>query len=535
VNAERLLALFDRVVDAPDAIPRLRRFVLDLAVRGKLVEQDPGDEQAIELVERSPGEASSDKVDLPVSWRRAALGNLIEFKYGKGLKASQRGSIGPVPVFGSRGIVAYTAEALCPRPAIIVGRKGSAGALTRCDGPSWTTDVAYYVEPPGYFDLPYLLVALMTLDLPALAKGVKPGLSRADAYSLPLAVPPLHEQQRIVQRVEELMGLIDRLEAARAERDATRVQLTTNSLVRLTAPRTDPVRSPAHARFAVDVLPDLTMRAEQIRLLRQTILDLGVRGRLVEQRSTDTPATRMLTDTSAPSARSPKSGMKLYRTPRARETEASQSLPLPHGWEQATLGKVALKITDGAHKTPTYVAEGVPFVSVKDFSAGKLDLSDTRYIPPDEHRVLYQRCDPRRGDILIGRIGTLGKAVVVDTDVEFSLFVSVGLIRCDRARVVPEYLRLLLNSPLAANEFNRIKVGGGTHTNKLNLGDLRNVTFPIPPVAEQHRIVAKVDALMVLAGRLGATLSSSGTTRQRLLEALIKEALSESAPIGKAA
>ena len=158
-------------------------------------------------------------------------------------------------------------------------------------------------------------------------------------------------------------------------------------------------------------------------------------------------------------------------------------------------------------------------MSVKDFSGGILDLSRTRFIPPSEHKVLYQRCDPRRGDILIARIGTLGRAVLVDTDVEFSLFVSVGLVRFDRQCVNPEFLRVVLNSPFAEAEFDRIKIGGGTHTNKLNLGDLHTVAIPLPPIAEQRRIVAKVDELMALCDRLCGARTKQETIRNQLATA----------------
>jgi type I restriction enzyme S subunit len=203
----------------------------------------------------------------------------------------------------------------------------------------------------------------------------------------------------------------------------------------------------------------------------------------------------------------------------ARDRDRGLGFQLPSGWELTDLGALALKITDGTHKTPTYVERGIPFISVKDFSAGKLDFSNTRFIPESEHAVLYQRCDPKRGDILLGRIGTLGKAVLVDVDVEFSLFVSVGLIRFDHANVNPEFFRLLLNSPVVEAEFDKIKIGGGTHTNKLNLGDLYTVLLPLPPLAEQHRIVAKVDELMTLCGRLEAGRTARETTRDRLAAA----------------
>ena len=258
---------------------------------------------------------------------------------------------------------------------------------------------------------------------------------------------------------------------------------------------------------------------EAIPRLRRFILDLAVRGKLVEQHPQDEPASELLKRITKKKARMVKTGTIKLRKINAREREEPLDLAVPTGWELTELGVIAEKITDGAHKTPTYVEEGVPFVSVKDFSGGTLDLSSTRFIPPSEHKVLYQRCDPRRGDILIARIGTLGKAVLVDTDLEFSLFVSVGLVRFDHQCVNPEFLRFVLNSPFVESEFDRIKIGGGTHTNKLNLGDLHTVALLLPPIAEQRCIVAKVHELMVLCDRLCGARTKQETTRNRLATA----------------
>ena len=221
--------------------------------------------------------------------------------------------------------------------------------------------------------------------------------------------------------------------------------------------------------------------SEAVPRLRRFILDLAVRGKLVDQHPQDEPASELLRRITRKKARMVKPETIKLRKINAREREDPLDLSVPTGWELTELGVIAEKITDGAHKTPTYVNDGVPFVSVKDFSAGTLDLSNTRFIPADEHKVLYRRCDPRRGDILVARIGTLGKAVLVNTDLEFSLFVSVALVRFDHQSVNPEFLRFFLNSPFVETEFNRIKIGGGTHTNKLNLGDLHTVALPLPP------------------------------------------------------
>ena len=124
MKPEQLLEYYDRFADAPDAIPRLRRFILDLAVRGKLVEQDPSDEPESELMKQSAGRGVEPKTALPSNWLVVPIEQALDFKYGKGLKADERLKEGPVPVFGSNGVVGYTTEPLAEEPAIIVGRKG---------------------------------------------------------------------------------------------------------------------------------------------------------------------------------------------------------------------------------------------------------------------------------------------------------------------------------------------------------------------------------------------------------------------------
>jgi len=263
----------------------------------------------------------------------------------------------------------------------------------------------------------------------------------------------------------------------------------------------------------------ISQAPDAITHLRRFILDLAVRGKLVERDPADEPASQLLNKIRTQKTLLIKQGSLKHRELPAITTVNRSCFLAPVGWVLTTLGEVAHKITDGAHKTPTYVDQGIPFISVKDFSGGALDFSNTRLIPDKEHTLLYKRCDPRRGDILIGRIGTLGKAVLVDTDKEFSLFVSVGLIRFSHEFIAPLYFRLLLNSPLLESEYNRIKVGGGTHTNKLNLADLHSVIFPLPPLSEQHRIVAKVGQVMALCDRLEAARSEHQDQRHKLAAA----------------
>ena len=271
-----------------------------------------------------------------------------------------------------------------------------------------------------------------------------------------------------------------------------------------------------------DLFADAT---DALKKMRGLVLELAVQGRLVLQDQGDEPASELLKRIRAEKDELIQIGKMKRQRSNGVEDCPDSDWTGPRGWVFTSLGEIAHKITDGTHKTPVYVAEGVPFISVKDFSGGKLDFSSTRFISPEEHAQLYKRCDPRRGDILLGRIGALGKAVLVDTDIEFSLFVSVALIRFSHKFIEPAFFRLLLNSPHTKLEFDRIKIGGATHTNKLNLGDLHTITIPLPPLAEQKRIVAKVDQLMALCDRLEAQETAARKAADALFDAAIHEIL----------
>jgi type I restriction enzyme S subunit len=310
MNPAQLLEYFDRISEAPDAIPRLRRFILDLAVRGKLVEQDSSDEPAGELLKRVQTERTGTKKNnrpcrleiddlpfaLPTGWAKIHFGEIYSLEYGDNLPAEKRSNTGEFPVYGSNGIVGSHSECFVKSPCIIVGRKGSAGALnlSLLSG-CCVTDVAYYCIPPTGLDITFSFKLFHTLGLDRLGKGVKPGLNRKDVYALPIVIPPLAEQHRIVAKVDELMALYNQLEAAKTEREQNRDRLVAASLQRLNQPAEDEETFREHARFTFNHLPRITTRPAHIKQLRQTILNLAVRGRLVPQDPNDEPASELTT------------------------------------------------------------------------------------------------------------------------------------------------------------------------------------------------------------------------------------------------
>ncbi len=208
--------------------------------------------------------------------------------------------------------------------------------------------------------------------------------------------------------------------------------------------------------------------------------------------------------------------------------DISDEIPfeIPESWEWVRLGTLAQLISDGTHKTPHYVDSGIPFLSVQNISKGYFDLTKIKYITEEEHQKLIERVKPQRNDILICRIGTLGKAIKITVDFEFSIFVSLGLIRLVDATLI-DFIITAINSPLGLKWIDENKVGGGTHTYKINLIDLPNMLIPIPPISEQHRIVAKIEELLPYIERYGKAEEHLTALNTTFPEALKKSILQE--------
>lgn len=217
-------------------LKKLRQQILQEAIEGKLTAdwraKNPDVEPASELLKRVSAEKAQlvkDKkikaqkplppitheekpFELPHGWEWCRLGDLILMHYGKALTKAQTKSSGKYPVYGSNGKVGYHSEGLTDKRSIIVGRKGSAGALQVSEGGSWTTDVAYFVEESQYLVFNYLMFLLRSLKLEELGKGIKPGLNRDEAYSLKVPLASFPEQEAIVTKAEQLFALCDQLE-----------------------------------------------------------------------------------------------------------------------------------------------------------------------------------------------------------------------------------------------------------------------------------------------------------------------------------
>ena len=292
-------------------------------------------------------------------------------------------------------------------------------------------------------------------------------------------LPPLAEQKRIVSKIEELLPYIEQYEKSETQLSALN-----------------------------ETFPEM---------LKKSILQEAVQGKLVPQDPSDEPAGVLLERIKAEKQRLIKDGKikkdkhesviftrdKIpYEIADGKERCIADEVPfdIPESWCWCRLGSILFKLTDGTHSTPKYIENGIPFISVKDVSTGKLDFSNCKFISENEHNELYERCDPEYGDILLTKVGTTGIPVVVDTNEKFSLFVSVALLKFDQSLIYNKYLLHLINSPLVQKQAAENTKGVGNKNWVMR--DIANTLIAIPPIKEQHRIVAKIEELMQYCDKL---------------------------------
>jgi type I restriction enzyme S subunit len=183
---------------------------------------------------------------------------------------------------------------------------------------------------------------------------------------------------------------------------------------------------------------------------------------------------------------------------------------------------VCRQITDGTHTTPNYIGSGVPFLSVKDISSGRICFDDTRHISREEHAELTKRCRPERDDVLLTKIGTTGFAKAIDTDREFSIFVSLALLKLKRDIVEPEYVQHMLNSTRLRDRSSAGTRGVGNQN--LVLKFIREFPMPVPPLEEQRHIVQRLNKLHRLVAEAEQLQSDSAAALSALLPSILDRA-----------
>lgn len=531
MNAEQLLAHYDRVADAPDAVERLRRLVLDLAVRGKLVPQSTNDRchknelaaartwlaQEAQKTGRVRWKASEDfgaheeSKSLPHGWVAARVNDTGLYINGLAFKPADWKSEG-LPIVRIQNLTDsskefnyaqgdYPDEVIVRDGDILVSWSATLEAFRWTRGRGVLNQHIFRVIPaPGLTTDAYLLLllrnAIRDMAESEHAHGlVMRHINRGPFTAHLVQIPPLAEQHRIVAKVDELMALCDRLEAARAQRETTRDRLTTATLARLNtsespaSPDNDAAKASSFqsdARFALKILPALTARPDQIKQLRQTILRLAVRGGLSS------------------------AGDWKYQSIR--------------------LGDAASLQNGYAFKSEWFTKNGVRLLRNANVSHGTLNWMDEVCLS-EAQAAEYERFRLAAGDVVVSLdrpfIVTGTKvARVTGEDLPALLLQRVGRFVLSSS-LSADYLFLWVSSPEFSDQIDPGRSNGVPH---ISSKQVEGAKLLIPPLTEQHRIVAKVDELMSLCDQLEASLIRGENIRSRLLDALLHEALAPTEP-----
>jgi type I restriction enzyme S subunit len=270
---------------------------------------------------------------------------------------------------------------------------------------------------------------------------------------------------------------------------------------------------------------ELNQQVGLVKKLRQQLLQDAVQGKLVEQNKKDEPASELLKKIRVEKEKL--IAEKVIKQGKLQEAEKQEDLlfNIPENWAWCKLDELCRNITDGTHQTPTYTQEGIPFISAQHVKPFKFTPDNRKYVSYEAYLECIKNKKPEIGDILITRVGAIGEAAVIDIKLDFAFYVSLGLIQPLINLVSSRYIELVINSPYG-NAYSKGNVSSkGSSAGNYNLGRLRSFQIPLPPLAEQHRIVQKLDELMQYCNELEASIKQSEAQNEKLLQQVLREAL----------
>jgi type I restriction enzyme S subunit len=525
MKLETFFEKFDQFADAPNAVEKLRELVLRMATSGRIAEQDPADQPGSDLlneifavrdnlikrgaaksrVEGNPITAG-DTIDLPPSWARCMISEVCDLQTGATPSRAEHSYFGgdtPWLVSGdiNKGEITecagrITEEGLensnckiIPANSVLIalngqGKTRATVAVLRISAAlnqSLVAMIPYSGERllPEYifWNLRGRYYAIRDIT----GQDQRRGLNMKLVGQLSIPIPPIAEQKRIVAKVDELMALCDRLEAQQQERETRHAALARASLARF-ADAPTPANLPFlfHPSYAIPPAD-----------LRKSILTLAVQGKLVPQDPNDEPA--------------------------GTDSECESQFDIPSNWRWTLVGRLGLCRTGKTPPTgdPTNYGFGFPFIG-----PGQITLSG-RFTASEKsitRQGLENSTEANAGDILMVCIGgSIGKAAICREPIGFNQ--QINSVRLQRD--LPTFVYLAVTADYFQEQV--LANASGSATPIINKGKWEQIPIPLPPLAEQRRIVAKVEQLMALVDALETQLAASRATAANLLSALVAE------------
>ena len=478
---------------------QLKNSILQLALQGRLADQNPADESAQKLLERIRAEkksmikagtipkdkkmedASKDEqlFDLPENWIWTRMGELFQHNTGKALNGTNKD--GEVLTYITTSNLYWNRFELDNLKSMPFTESEvdkctvTKGDLLVCEGGDygraaiWNYDFDMRIQNHvhrlrAYLPLctEYFYYVINFLKGTGLIKGkgiAIQGLSSGALHNLVVPLPPLEEQKRIVAKIKELMPFVEQYAKA-----STRLN---------------------------------TLNASFPKQMKKSILQQAVMGKLVPQAPNDEPASVLLKKIAEEKQKLIKEGKIKKQKALPAITEDEIPFEIPESWEWVRLECVTKSITDGDHQAPPQTETGIPFLVISNVSSGFMDFSNTRHVPKEYFEKLSADRKAVKGDILFTVTGSYGIPMKVETEQEFCFQRHIALIK---PMIDANFLVMLLKSPLVKDQCDRVATGTAQKT--VGLGSLRNILVPIPPKNEQIRILETLKYIIPLAENL---------------------------------
>ena len=563
-----LLSNLDILATAPGGVARLRELILTLAVQGKLVPQDPADEPASVLLQKTRAEkdrliaegkirrdkplaemAEEEKpFELPMGWEWVKGRDLFTVVRGvtyQKADAKDAPAEGLLPILRANNIrgsinfddLVYVPASLISEDQLLrsgdyvvclasgsknlVGKAApfrpevtcSFGAF--CGAIRPITDAAYFAV--------YLASPMYRESVSEASAGIGiNNLKGSSLLDLDIALPPLAEQSRIVTRVEELMRLCDALEAKGQLEAAQHAQLVSTMLGALTASAT-PEELADHWQRVAQHFDLLAGRPAAIDALEQTLLQLAVRGLLVPQDPADEPASTLLARIRTEKDRLIAEGKIKRDKPLPPIADEEKPFELPVGWEWVRMGWLGESFDYGSSQKSVDDSAAVPILRMGNIQGGRVVMNNLKYLKDVQGELPYLVL--REGDLLFNRTNSyelVGKTGLFEGCLREVTFASYLIrIRLMHALVNPEYINAYMNTRDCRE--NEIEPDLTQQTGQANYNGtkLKSIRVPLPPLPEQSRIVTRITALRRLCADLRQRLAERQSVQARLAEALV--------------
>lgn len=563
-----ILDNFDTIFRDEKSFETFDKMILDLAVRGKLVPQIEDEEPASKLLQRireekerlivekvikkekplSPITEDEKPFEIPSSWEFvkvneiAFVTKLAGFEYTKNIfpNLSQKG----IPLFKGKNVqsgkLILEFESFIPqeisdelfrsqlrKKCLLTPYVGTIGNIAIFDG-SFKAHLGSNVGKIELFnnftknmlEEYVLLFFKSTYGLLQLKKHRK--ATAQESISIEairdsiVIVPPLEEQERIVEKVEKLQELSKKFKEIYNSNEKTRANLKKSILEEVEKSGTN-----NELLISLEKLfgnfEKVIKTKEDVKDIRNLVLSLAVRGKLVPQIEDEEPASKLLEKIKEEKERLIAEKVIKKEKPLPPITEDEKPYDIPNSWEWVYFSDV-LDVRDGTHDTPKYEASGIPLVTSKNIYNGTLNFENLKYISYEDHLKISSRSKVELNDILFAMIGSIGNPVIVDTNKEFSIK-NVALFKYYiKNSIDKKYLWYYLKHV----QDNMILNASGGVQKFVSLGYLRKYIFSLPPLEEQERIVKRVDELMVVCDTLESKIEIGEKINQKLLASLLK-------------